>query len=479
MAAFLSAKHIGLLLGPFIFLLTYFGVFQFMNPSADIVIGIAMWMVIWWMTEATHIAVTALLPLTLFPLLGVMDLKLVTPHYAHPMIYLFFGGFVIALALERVNLHRRIALNILKLTGTRADGIILGFMVATTLLSMWISNTASTVVMLPIATSVIQLLINDEDGYSKNDRRFALSILLGIAFAANIGGTATPIGTPPSVFVIGLLEEQYDIQISFAKWMSFGVPFCFTLMGLTYLVLVKVIYPNGLGRLEDSEQLIQTELDKLGKMSRSEVLTAVLFFLAALGWILRARLNVWFDWSLSDTSIAMIVAMLIFVVPYDFKKREFPLRWSDTSRLPWGILVLFGGGIALAAALDEAGIVDLVGGFIASKSTWSVFLMTLVLITLMLFMTELIGNLPLVTVLSPLIAGLAIPLNIPMLHILIPTTLAASCAFMLPMATPPNAIVFASGHIKVMDMAKAGIVLNVLSVLLLTGLAYFVLPLLF
>ena len=180
----------------------------------------------------------------------------------------------------------------------------------------------------------------DEDGYSKNDQRFALSILLGIAFAANIGGTATPIGTPPSVFVLGFLEEQYDIQIGFAKWMSFGVPFCLVMMGLTYLILVKVIYPNGLGRLHDSEELIQVELNKLGKMNRSEILTAVIFFLAALSWILRARLNVWFDWSLSDTSIAMIAAMLIFVVPYDFKKREFPLRWSDTSRLPWGHLAV-------------------------------------------------------------------------------------------------------------------------------------------
>lgn len=475
-----SVAHFGLFLGPILFLLFYFEVISVVDSKIDKVLAVAIWMIVWWISEATHIAVTALLPLTLFPILGIMDLNAVTPYYASPMIYLFFGGFVIALALEKVNLHRRIALNILKLTGTRADGIIFGFMVATLLLSMWISNTASTVVMLPIAISVIKLLIDDQDGYTKGDRRFALSILLGIAFAANVGGTATPIGTPPTVFTLGYLQEEYDLTIGFFEWMKFGVPFSFVMMLLVYFILVKVVYPNGLDKLQASSDIIKVELQNLGKIKKGEKLVLVIFVLTALSWILRAQLNEWFPTiKLTDTTIAMVAAVALFVVPIDFKKRHFPLNWEDTSRLPWGILVLFGGGLALAAALENAGLIDLIGDFIASQNTWSIFLITSLLIALMLFMTELIGNLPLVSILTPLIAGVAIGLDAPLLQMLIPTTLAASCAFMLPMSTPPNAIVFASGHIKVIDMVKVGIILNLLAVLLLIGFTYFVLPLVF
>ena len=219
------SKQIGLFLGPLLFAFINFGIISLVDEKADKVIAIAVWMIVWWITEATNIAVTALLPLTLFPLLGIMNLKEVTPNYASPMIYLFFGGFVIALALEKVNLHKRIALSILKLTGTNANGIVLGFMISTGLMSMWISNTASTVVMLPIAISVIKLLIDDEDGFTKGDKNFALAIMLGIAFSANIGGTATLIGTPPTVFALGYLQNTHNITIGFFQWMLLGVPF--------------------------------------------------------------------------------------------------------------------------------------------------------------------------------------------------------------------------------------------------------------
>jgi len=445
-----TSKQIGLFAGPLLFALIYFGAISLIDEKADKVIAIAVWMIVWWITEATNIAVTALLPLTLFPILGIMTIKEVTPNYASPMIYLFFAGFVIALALEKVNLHKRIALSILKLTGTNANGIILGFMIATGFLSMWISNTASTVVMLPIAISVIKLLIDDEDGFTKGDKNFALSIMLGIAFSANIGGTATPVGTPPSVFTINYLEVQHNISIGFSQWMQLGVPFAVLMIGLTYFILVKIVYPNHLGNIKSSGNIIQQEYDKLGKINRAEIIVLIIFFLTALTWILRVKINETFpELKITDTTIGMIAAMALFITPINFKSGKFPLDWEDTSRLPWGILILFGGGLALAAGLDDAGIINMIGDYISSKENWSVFIVTSVLITLMLFMTELIGNIALVSILTPLIAGVAIGLNVPMLNMIIPTTIAASCAFMLPMATPPNAIVFASGHIKV------------------------------
>jgi len=395
-------------------------------------------------------------------------------------VYLFFGGFVIALALEKVQLHKRIALSILKITGTNANGIILGFMIATALMSMWISNTASTVVMLPIAVSVIALLMDDADGFTKNDQNFALAIMLGIAFSANIGGMATLIGTPPNSVMLAFLNETYQIDIGFFQWMKMGVPFSIVMLAIAYSFIVYVFYPNRLGTIKASGNIIQTELDKLGPMSKGEKVVLAIFLLTAIGWMLRGLFNSWFpNLKLTDTTIAMIAAVAMFIVPINLKKGEFPIKWEDTSRLPWGILILFGGGLALAGGLTQAGFIDMIGEFIASKSHWSIWVITAVLIVIMLFMTELMSNVALVTILVPLVVGIAIGLEVPILEMVIPVTLAASCAFMLPMATPPNAIVFASGHIKVAEMARVGVVLNVISVLLLCFVAYYIVPMLF
>lgn len=446
----------------------------------DPVVAVASWMIVWWISEAVSISVTALLPLALFPLLGIMDIKSVSSNYANPIVYLFFGGFVIALALEKVQLHKRIALSILKITGTKANGIILGFMIATALMSMWISNTASTVVMLPIAVSVISLLMNDADGFTKRDQNFALAIMLGIAFSANIGGMSTLIGTPPNSVMLAFLNEQYQIDIGFFEWMKMGVPFSILMLVITYFAIVKVFYPNHLGRIEASGNVIQTELDKLGPMSRGEKVVLAIFLLTAIAWMLRGALNNWFpNLKLTDTTISMVAAISMFIVPLELKKGSFPLDWKDTSRLPWGILVLFGGGLALASGLTAAGFIDMIGEFIASKAHWSTLLITAVLIFIMLFMTELMSNVALVTILVPLVVGIAIGMDVPILEMVIPVTLASSCAFMLPMATPPNAIVFASGHIKVAQMARIGVVLNVVSVALLIVIAHYIIPLLF
>ncbi|NNF18937.1 MAG: DASS family sodium-coupled anion symporter [Flavobacteriaceae bacterium] len=473
------SKKIGLLLGPALFLLILILPFDLVSESGDRVIAVAVWMITWWITESVSISVTALLPLFLFPLLKIMPIGEVGANYGSPIIFLFFGGFVLALALEKVNLHKRIALNIIRITGTTPNRVVLGFMIATAALSMWISNTASTVVMLPIALSVIKLLINDADGFTKDDQNFALSVMLGIAFSANAGGIATVIGTPPNSVLIGLLENEYNIQISFLKWMTLGLPFSIVLLTICYLVLVKWMFPNKHLKFDASQEVIQVELEKLGPTSRKEKMVLSIFGVTVFLWIFRTVINGIFPWlELSDTLISMMGAISLFAIPFNYKKGDFILGWQDTEKLAWGILILFGGGLALANGMSVSGIVDMVSAAIATSNV-SILVTAAMLIFLMLFMTELMSNVALVAVLAPVVAGIAIGLNIPMLHLLIPVTIASSCAFMLPMATPPNAIVFASGYIQVHQMARVGIILNLIAVVLLIMLFEWVIPLMF
>jgi sodium-dependent dicarboxylate transporter 2/3/5 len=474
------SKIIGLIVGPGLFLLIV-NLPELIpgKESANGVIAVAAWMIIWWITEAVSISVTALLPLLLFPILGVMSLEDVGANYGSPIIFLFFGGFVLALALEKVNLHKRIALNIIKITGTTPNRVVLGFMIATASLSMWISNTASTVVMLPIAMSVIDLLIDDADGFTKSDQNFALSVMLGIAFSANAGGIATVIGTPPNSVMIGLLENEYNIEISFLKWMTIGLPFSLILLTICYLVLVKWMFPNKQLRFNASREVIHAELKKLGPTSGKEKMVLAIFGITVFLWIFRTLINKIFpDLALSDTIISMLAAIGLFAIPYNLKKGDFIIGWGDTEKLAWGILILFGGGLALANGMSVSGLVDMVSNAIATSEISILFTASL-LIILMLFMTELMSNVALVAVLAPVVAGIAIGLDIPILYLLIPVTIASSCAFMLPMATPPNAIVFASGYIKVHQMARVGVILNFIAVGLLILMFQFVIPLLF
>ncbi|MBS9461884.1 DASS family sodium-coupled anion symporter [Flagellimonas sp. 389] len=474
-----KSKIAGLILGPIVFLALNNLPFHLVSEQGDPVISVAVWMLIWWITEAVSISVTALLPLLLFPLLKILPIAEVGANYGSPIVFLFFGGFVMALALEKVNLHKRIALNIIKLTGTTPNKVILGFMIATASLSMWISNTASTVVMLPIAISVINLLINDEDGFTKNDQNFALSVMLGIAFSANAGGIATVIGTPPNSVLIGLLENEYNTEISFLKWMTLGLPFSIVMIGISYLVLVKWMFPNRDLKFSASKEVIHIELQKLGPTSGKEKLVLAIFAVTVSLWIFRTLINSIFpNLGLTDTMISIFAAISLFAIPYNLRKGDFLIQWKDTSKLAWGILILFGGGLALAKGMSSSGIVDMVAVAIANSEI-SIILTASLLILLMLFMTELMSNVALVAVLAPVVAGIAIGLEIPILYLLIPVTIASSCAFMLPMATPPNAIVFASGYVKVPQMARVGIVLNLIAVGLLILVFQFVVPFLF
>lgn len=476
-------QKIGLFLGPLLFaLFLAFPIPAGLQPEAWRAIAMGTFMLVWWITEAVPLPVTALLPMVLLPALGISDMKAATAPYANPIVFLFMGGFMIAIAMERWNLHRRIALNIVKITGTNANRIVLGFLLATAGLSMWISNTATTVMMLPIATSVIDLLTKGDaqQAYSPQQiRHFALTLLLGIAYAANVGGTATIIGTPPTVVFVGFMKESYGIEVSFAKWMALGLPFAALMIAIIYWVLVKLLFPNHMGQFAHAQQLIRRELASLGGLSKGEKRILIIFAGTALAWIVRQPLDKLLPGiAISDTLIAMTATILLFVVPVDFRKGQFVLDWRDTERLPWGILLLFGGGLSLAAALQSTGLIDLVGEQFQTVSAGA-FWILLGLTAVSLFLTEVMSNLALVVVFLPVVGGIALGLEADPLLYCIPVTLAASCAFMLPMSTPPNAIVFASGHLRIPQMMKAGIVLNTIVILLIALIAKYIMPLLF
>lgn len=463
-------KKIGLFAGPLVFvailLLPHLGS---LSADAQKVIAAAAWMLVWWVTEAVSISVTALLPLVLLPLFAIngLDINAVASPYGSNIVFLFMGGFVVAIAMEKWKLHLRIALKIVSMTGTNANGIILGFMLATAFLSMWISNTATTVMMLPIATSVIMLLSNNQNTDPKKIKRFALVMMLAIAYAANIGGIATIIGTPPNTVFAAFMTEQLNKEIDFMAWMGVGVPFSITLLFVTYFMLTRVLYPHGLNKFEGAENIIRSEQDKLGKMTTAEKRVLTVFICTALAWMGRKYINLLFpDLNLTDTGIAMIAAISLFLIPLRFNEGQFILVWEDTRRLPWGILLLFGGGLSLAKAMSETGIIDVIGAYISDNSNLGYLVVIVIVTTTVLFMTELMSNVALITIFLPVIAGIAQGMGVDPIQMAIPATIASSCAFMLPMATPPNAIVFASGNVKVAEMAKAGLWLNIVAIVL-------------
>jgi len=480
-----KTKLYGLFIGLFAFtLILILPAPEAISPLGWRVVAVVALMLSWWVSEAIPIPATALLPIILFPLLDIMPIKKTTLSYGHYIVFLFMGGFVLALALEKWGIHKRISLFILKMTGTGANGIIGGFMIATAFLSMWMSNTATTVMMLPIASSVLSLILKDQnalqaasnpDTSNQGERYFALSLMLGIAYAANIGGTATLIGTPPNAVFAGFIQEQFDHTISFASWMQIGLPFAIILLLLCWIILTKSIYPNGLGKIAHADEIIETEWQKLGKMSRAEKIVMTVFISTAVFWMFKKLL----PFSITDTGIAITAALVLFMLPTGLVSGERILIWDDMKRLPWGILLLFGGGLSIAAAMGESGLVEVIGSALSDLSVYGTLTMLIAVISVALLMTELMSNVALISVLLPVLGGMSLSLNENPLLFTIPATLAASCAFMLPMSTPPNAIVFASGYIRIPQMIKAGIWLNLVSILLTTLFAMTLLSVVF
>jgi len=387
------------------------------------------------------------------------------------------GGFLIGLAIEKWNLHRRIALNIVRLTGTSGDRIILGFIISTGLISMWLSNTATTMMMFPIALSVIQVMKENHPNQQRM-QNFSLAIMLAIGLASNFGGIATLIGTPPNVAYSAYIQKKYHMTIGFFDWMIVCMPLSILMLFILYWVMVKWLYPNGMKADASTKQLIRTEVNKLGATSTAEKRVLTIFICTALLWITKDLINQLGWIKLDDTMIALIGAISLFIVPAGDAKKEALLKWDDTKKMAWGILLLFGGGIALASALEKAGLIQQLGTWLAQfagNGFVLVFLVTLI----SLFISEVMSNVAQVIVFAPVVSSLADALHMNPLLLGIPMTLAASCASMMPMGTPPNAIVFSSGYIKLNQMTRTGFVMNIICVILITLFGWFFLPMVF
>lgn len=472
-------KFIALVAGLVVAFLIYFVNPFSIGSSANKILAVAGLMITWWVTEALPMPVVALLPVMLFPLLNIAKLEEAAAPYANPVIFLFMGGFMLGLAIEKWNLHRRIALNIVRITGTSGDRIVLGFILATGLLSMWLSNTATTMMMFPIALSVIHVMNENHKGEGSISN-FSVTIMLAIAYAANIGGIATIIGTPPNVAYVGYIEKKYSYTIDFVNWMLICTPLAILLLISLYLVMVKWLYPNRIKSDLSTKQLIKQEIDKLGTLSAAEKRVLTIFAGTALLWITRDIINKAQDWiKLDDTIIAVMCAVTLFICPSGKKEddNDSLLEWNDTGKMAWGILLLFGGGISLATALEKAGLIQNLGEWLAQFSG-NGFMLVLVITIVAIFLSEVMSNVAQVIVFAPVVSSLATALGMDPLLLGIPMTLAASCAGMLPMGTPPNAIVFASGHIRLRQMTKAGFVMNIVAIILITLFCWFLLPLL-
>lgn len=450
--------RIKLLLGPVLFLLIYI-----LGGGEDFYssIALASWMVYWWITESTPLYVTALLPIIFGPALKLIDTNDLSMSYGNTMVFLFLGGFIIALAIEKWDVHRKIAALIVRRTGSSPAGVLLGFILSTAFLSMWLSNTGTAIMMIPMAMTVLAVVPQGEF-----NKRFSTALLLSIAFAANIGGTATLIGSPPNVQMSGILADKYNVQVDFLDWMKIGLPFSIALLAVLYIYL-KLVF------LKSKEQ-IEIVFKEETKWSVNQRKVLAVFLTTVTLWIVKQYINEFFQWSITDTQIAIFGGIALFLVPSSNKEELNTklLSWTDTKELPWGILILFGGGLALARSLANGGVLTKFATWIADNGGDSYFWLLLILILAGVFLTELMSNLALVTILIPIIAELALEMDYPILALCIPVTLSASCAFMLPMATPPNAIVFASGKLKVQTMARVGFVMNVVAILAVSVVAY-------
>src|SRR5690625_3341566 len=477
-----TAQLFGLILGPLLFILILlFFTPEGLSAEGRAVLAGTSWIAIWWMTEALPIPVTSLLPIILFPLTNALDISETTSAYGDNVVFLFMGGFMIALAMEKWDLHKRIALTIISFIGTNTNLIILGFMVATGFLSMWISNTATAMMMVPIGLAIIYqisdaLKDNPTIDTSKENFGFGKALMLGIAYSASLGGISTLIGTPPNTLLAGAINKMYGIEISFAKWMLFGVPFSWLFIIITWFYLVKVAYPSQTKDLPGGRAVIDEEKKKLGSASTEEKLVFLIFGLAAFSWITRSFFLSNFIEGISDGVIAMTFAIILFMIPSVNKKGDRLLDWETAVKLPWGILLLFGGGLAIASGFVESGLSEWIGLQLIGLQGVNLIFVIAVVTALVIFLTEVTSNTATASMMYPIMASLALALGIHPYALMIAAAVAAACAFMLPVATPPNAVVFGSGYLRIPDMAKGGVALNIIGIILVTLTIYYVLP---
>jgi sodium-dependent dicarboxylate transporter 2/3/5 len=466
-----SHQKVGLILGPVICVLMLA-----LDPPAGLslagwrVAAMGVLMAIWWATEAVPIAVTALLPLASFPLLGVASIQDTASPYANKVIYLFLGGFIVAFAMQRWNLHRRIALSILQVAGNNGRSLIGGFMLASAVLSMWVMNTSTTMMLLPIAVSVIRVIHKSVDGLDdKAQRHFQYALLLGIAYAASIGGMATLVGTAPNALFAAFMLDNYGTEIDFAKWMMVGLPLAAVMLPIAWVVLTRVVFVVDFQTAGEGQAEIRKMKTDMGTITVPEIRVAIIFVTMAAAWVLRPLLTqIPALAALDDSSIAIVGATLLFLVPSGDKKDPLLLRWKYAEGLPWGVLVLLGGGLALAGAVTRTGLAEWLGNSLQAVSMLPLPVLVLIVAAMIIFLTELTSNTATTATFLPVVGAIAIESGIDPIVVAVPVTLAASCAFMLPVATPPNAIVFGSGLLTIPKMAKAGLALNIIGIFLVT-----------
>jgi sodium-dependent dicarboxylate transporter 2/3/5 len=456
-------------------------------------LAMVAWMATWWMTEAVDIEVTALLPIAIFPLLGISSIAKATAPYASDVIYLFMGGFILGLAIERWGLDRRIAFFTLRLTGTRPGAMVAGFMAASAFLSMWISNTACAAMMVPIAVSVIDLVVRSRTGKGLREsggipqelvaeRNFSVSLLLAVAYAASIGGIATIIGTPPNGIASRFITQTYGTEVTFLDWMAFGLPFTLVFLPLAWLILTRFLFPVSFGEVAGGREMIAAEYAKLGPLGRGEKVTLAVFAGAAFLWIFGALLR---DVSiaglrplkgLTDSGVAMLAALALFLLPVDREKGIRAMDWETAVKMPWGVLILFGGGLSLAAAVEANGVSAFIGQSARGLAVLPPFALLLAVVALTVFLSEVTSNTAQVATMTPVLAAMAPALGLDPRMLVVVCAIAASSAYMMPVGTPPNAIVFGTGLIRMPQMVRAGFVLNIAGILVIAALGWWLIP---
>ena len=476
----LNKNILGLILGPILFLVIMIFVdAEGLSFEAKCILASTAWMAIWWVTECVPISVTALLPIVLFPLTGGMDLATTTAAYGHKLVFLFVGGFLIALAIEKWHLHKRLALNIIRVTGSNKSRVILGFMLATAFLSMWISNTATSIMILPVGLAIISQLKDDPKTVENENEVFGKSLMIAIAYSASIGGMATLIGTPPNMVLAGVVEESYGIKLNMFDWMKFGVPLSSFLLFVCWLYLTKIAFKFKNEEFSAGKEEILRQINKLGRFSNEEIKVLIVFTLTALGWIFRGSIETIFP-MIDDTIIAIFFAVTLFIIPTKNQKTNTTLLvWNDTVKLPWGILILFGGGMAIASAFGKSGLALWIADLLTNLNDVSLFLIILIIVTSINLLTEVTSNMATTAMLLPVLVTIALAIDVHPYFLLVAATLAASCAFMLPISTPPNAVVFGSGFLKIEDMFKKGVWMNLISIITITLVVYYTLPYVF
>jgi sodium-dependent dicarboxylate transporter 2/3/5 len=467
-------------LGPAIFLLMLLtdSAQNAMSSEAWRAAAVGLWMATWWATEAIPVPVTALLPLVLFDPLGIVTIREAAAPYANPTIYLYMGGFMMALALERCNLHRRIALAIVERAGTDGKRLVGGFMFVCAVLSMWMTNTSTTMMLLPIVLSVaVVIRENVPDISDKTRDDFQIAILLGLAYAASIGGLATIIGTPPNALLMGFLADNYGIEISFARWMSVGIPVTFVMLPIAWFGLTRYLYPCNIPASQSVRDHLHELKEQMGAMRAPEKRVGLVFVCLILSWMFRKPVTEAFGITgVSDAGIVVTAAVLLFLIPSGDKSDPRLMTWDDVVRLPWGVLVLFGGGLSLAAAVSDTGLALWLGQQLAPLNAWGTAVLVIASVAMVIFLTELTSNLATTATLLPVMGAIAVQAGVPPIVLTVPITIAASCAFMLPVATPPNAIVFSTGVISIPQMVRAGVFLNIIGIIIVSIVALTIAP---